>query len=210
MFKGTLPKHAQKTLALLGKPNILPKDTYLAGGSALALQIGHRRSVDFDFFTNTYFDTKEIKEKLKKLGDYQEEQETTQTMVGKFNQVKFSLFYYLYNLVKKPTKFFEIKIASKEDIAAMKLVAITGRGTKKDFVDLYFLATRFFTIEEMFDFYNRKYHNLKHNLFTLLKALQYFEDAEQSEMPIMIKKISWEKIKKFFQKEVIRLTKKYI
>lgn len=61
MFKGTLPKHAQKTLALLGRSNILPKDTYLACGSALALQIGHRRSVDFDFFTNTYFDTKKIK-----------------------------------------------------------------------------------------------------------------------------------------------------
>ncbi len=210
MFPGTLSEHAQDTLALLGNKKVLPPGSYLAGGSSLALQFGHRRSIDFDFFTNISFETKEIKTLLKSIGEYKGDTETPRTMVGKFNDVKFSLFYYPYNLIRKTTKFMKIELASKEDIAAMKLVAITDRGTKKDFIDLYFLANEHFSIEEMFGFYDEKYHNFDINKLTLLKALQYFEDAEKSDMPEMIKKIDWEKIKEFFKKETIRLANKYI
>ncbi len=210
MFPRTLSEHARKTLALLGEKKILPPGTYLAGGSALALHLGHRRSIDFDFFTNIEFETKEVKNKLKKIGKYDEEVETPRTMLGKFNGIKFSLFYYPYNLIRETTPFGEILLASKEDIAAMKLVAITDRGTKKDFIDLYFLATECFSIEKMFEFYDEKYQNFESNKLTLLKALQYFEDAEKSEMPEMIKKVDWEKVKRFFREETIRLAKKYI
>jgi len=197
-------------LALLGKSNILPNKTYLAGGSSLALQLGHRRSIDFDFFTNIPFETKEVKAKLKLIGSYQEDQETPKTMVGKFNEVKFSLFYYPYNLIRKTANFFGIQLASKEDIAAMKLVAVTDRGTKKDYIDIYFLATKCFSIDKMLDFYDNKYHDFESNKLTLLKALSYFDDADNSEMPEMIEKVDWEKIKDFFRKEVVRIAKKYI
>jgi len=210
MFPRTLSDNAQNTLALLGKSNILPNETYLAGGSSLALQLGHRRSIDFDFFTNLQFETKEVKTKLKLFGDYQEEQETPKTMVGKFNEVKFSLFYYPYNLIYKTTDFVGIQLASKEDIAAMKLVAVTDRGTKKDYIDIYFLATKRFSIDKMFSFYDKKYHNFESNKLTLLKALQYFDDADNSDMPEMIEKVDWEKVKDFFRKEVVRIAKKYI
>lgn len=210
MFPETLPRLAQKTLALLDRNKILPEGVYLAGGSALALQIGHRRSVDFDFFTPFLFEIQTVKEKIKNTGLFQEEQETYQTLLGKFNQIKFSLFYYPYPLLKKTKQFSGINLASKEDIATMKLVAITSRGTKKDFIDLYFLAKNFFSLESMFDFYEKKYHRLKQNLLNLLKALQYFDDADESVMPKMIKKVNWYEVKDYFSKEVFRLAKKYL
>src|SRR3989339_904244 len=209
MFPGTLSRHAQDTLALLGKQDFL-KISYLAGGSSLALQIGHRRSIDFDFFTNKEFGSIEIKKKLQLIGKYEVKNETPKTMVGEFNKVKFSLFYYSYQLVDKTTNFIGINLASIKDIAAMKLAAITDRGTKKDYIDLYFLAKNKFTFEKMFTFYKKKYKIFESNKLTLLKALQYFEDADGSDMPEMIEKINWEEVKKFFRKETIRLAEKYI
>ena len=92
----------------------------------------------------------------------------------------------------------------------MKLVAITDRGTKKDFIDLYFLANRCFSFEEMFEFYNEKYKLLSSNLFTLIKSLQFYYDADNKEMPEMIEKVDWEKVKEFFRRETVRIAKKHI
>lgn len=209
MFPTTLSVDAQNTLALLGKSDFL-KATYLAGGSCLALQLGHRKSIDFDFFTNKTFELVEIKTSLAKIGSYEGEYETPRTLVGKFNQVKFSLFYYPYELIDETIVYLGIQLASCKDIAAMKLVAITDRGTKKDYVDLYFLAKKCFSIEEMFGFYDKKYHNFEINKMTLLKSLQYFEDADESEIPEMVEKIDWEEVKKFFRKETSRLAIKYL
>ena len=209
MFPGTLPDDTQNSLAILGKSKILDS-AYLAGGSSLDLQLGHRRSLDFDFFSKKEFDVKEIKKKLNKVGKYEKETETPKTMVGKFNNIKFSYFYYPYPLIKTTTKFLDINLASKEDIAAMKLVAITDRGTKKDFIDLYFLANRCFSFEEMFEFYNEKYKLLSSNLFTLIKSLQFYYDADNKEMPEMIEKVNWEKVKEFFRRETVRIAKKHI
>jgi predicted nucleotidyltransferase component of viral defense system len=209
MFTGTLSVNAQKALAILGK-QIFIKQAYLAGGSALALQLGHRRSIDFDFFTDKEFELKQVKEILRSVGSYKGQQEAPKTIVAEFNQIKFSLFYYPYKLIGQTIQFKEVNLASKDDIAAMKLVAITDRGTKKDYIDLYFLANKCFSFEEMFKYYDKKYHNFEVNKLTLLKALQYFEDAEGSEMPKMIEKISWQEVKKFFEKEAIRLAKNYL
>lgn len=209
MFSGTLSLHAQKTLALLGKQDFL-KSAYLAGGSSLALQLGHRRSIDFDFFTNKEFESINIKKKLQLIGKYKVKNETPKTMVGEFNKVKFSLFYYPYQLVDKTKMFVGINLSNIKDIAAMKLAAITDRGTKKDYIDLYFLAKNKFSFEKMFSFYDKKYKIFESNKLTLLKALQYFEDANGSDMPEMIEKINWEEVKEFFRKEVIKLADKYL
>lgn len=209
MFPRTLSHIAQDTLALLGRSNILD-ESYLAGGSALALQFEHRRSIDFDFFSDKEIDTEKIKSKLQKIGTYVGEQQTPKTMVGVFNKVKFSHFYYPYKLIAATKKFSNIQIASFNDIAAMKLVAITDRGTKKDYIDLYFLVNKGLTFEAMFKLYDQKYKLLKTNLFTLIKSISYFDAAEGTEMPDMIVKTSWTEVKKFFQKEVIKLAKKYL
>lgn len=209
MFPGTLFIGAQNTLALLGKQNFL-KQAYLAGGSALALQFGHRRSIDFDFFSESEFESKSVNANLKKIGIYKEENETPKTMVGLFNQTKFSLFHYPYSLIVPTIPYLGVSLAGPEDIAAMKLVAITDRGTKKDYIDLFMLSHKKFSIEEMLQLYDRKYHLLNTNLFTLIKSLQYFETADTADMPEMIEEVDWEEVKEFFRREVVKLADKYL
>ena len=211
MFTAVLSKTAKESLALLGKSKVLPKNTYLAGGSALAVHFGHRISVDFDFFTASHFRGREIVEKLEKLGRFIfQEADEKDTLLGDFKGVKFSLFRYDYPLIFKPTDFLSITLADPKDIAAMKLAAIMDRGTKKDFIDIYFLIKKGISIENSFKYYNQKYRLLANNLYSLIKSLSYFDDAEDLEMPEMIKKINWDEVKKFLQKEVVRLANKYI
>lgn len=211
MFTTALSQNAQDALALLGNSRILPKDTYLAGGSALALHYNHRISIDFDFFTPTHFVGKEIIQKLNKIGAFTlQETAERDTLLGLFNGVKFSLFLYEYPLVGKLVLFSNISIVSPEDIAAMKLAAVMDRGTKKDFIDLYFLSKRGVSLDKAFGYYERKYKALANNAYSLVKALTYFDDAEKLEMPDMIIQINWEEVKNFFKKEVVALADKYL
>lgn len=211
MFTAVLSENAQKALALLGKEKILPPKTYLAGGSCLALHYGHRISVDFDFFTPSEFKSEGIVRRLNQVGKFiLQEAAEKNTLLGLFNNVKFSLFLYRYPLIFKPKKYLNILLADPRDIAAMKLAAVMDRGTKKDFVDLYFLNKKGVSIEQAFKYYDKKYKSLANNLYSLIKSLSYFDDAEKLEMPLMIKKVSFEKVKEFFRQETVRLAKKYI
>lgn len=209
MFAKTLSGKAQKSLALLGK-NILPSGTYMAGGSALALYFGHRLSIDFDFFTPVSFSADKVIEKLKEQGDFITQTAISDTLLGSFNGIKFNLFYYQYPLLFSPHKFLGVKIADSKDIGAMKIAAVTDRGTKKDFIDLFFLSKNGASLEECFSFYDKKYKSLGNNIYSIITSLSYFVDAENSEMPKMIDKISWKDVKTFFEKEAVRLGKKYL
>jgi len=211
MFTTVLSKNATRALALLGKNKTLPEKTYLAGGSSLALQYGHRISVDFDFFTPTDFKGQNIVKKLERIGRFVfQEAAEKNTLLGLFKNVKFSLFLYEYPLVFKPIEYLGILLADPKDIAAMKLAAVMDRGTKKDFIDLFFLNKNGVSIEQALKYYDKKYKNLANNIYSLVKSLSYFEDAEKLEMPDMIEKINWEKVKTFFKQETILLAKKYL
>lgn len=211
MFTTALSQDAQSALALLGKTQVLPKETYLAGGSALALHYGHRISIDFDFFTPTPFVGKDIIQELGTIGTFKlQEAAEKNTLLGLFDNVKFSLFLYKYPLVSESVLFSNISIASPEDIAAMKLAAIIDRGTKKDFIDLYFLSKNGIPIDMAFGYYEKKYKALTNNAYSLVKALSYFDDAEEMAAPDMILKIDWGEVKDFFRKEVVILTEKYL
>lgn len=211
MFTTVLSENATRALALLGEAKILPEKTYLAGGSSLALQYGYRISVDFDFFTSTNFKSQNIVKKLEKIGRFVfQEASEKNTLLGLFEDVKFSLFLYEYPLVFKPIEYLGILLADPKDIAAMKLAAVMDRGTKKDFIDLFFLNKNGISIEQAFKYYDKKYKNLANNIYSLVKSLSYFEDAEKLEMPEMIEKMNWEEVKKFFQKEVVKLAEKYL
>lgn len=205
MFTNTLSQNAAATLALLGKSSIL-KDAYLAGGTACALQLGHRISLDLDFFTEKEFDTEVILQQLEKLPHFKLDETAKWTILGSFPKVKFSYFYYRYPLIKKTSSFSQINIASLEDIAAMKIDAICSRGTKRDFIDLYFLAKKF-SLEKIFKFYDQKYGKLSNNIIHIMRSLDYFADAHLQDPPKMLIPVSWEEVKKFFQKETIRLAK---
>lgn len=209
MFGTVLAESSQNALAILGKSGLM-SEAYLAGGSALALRFGHRYSVDFDFFSPDSFDPAILCASLKKIGDFKESLVKGITLLGEFNRVKFSYFEYGYPLIAKTADYLGVKIADPKDIAAMKLAAIMDRGTKRDFVDIYELNKQGMTIEEIFGWYDKKYHWLESNLFSLIKSLQYFDEAEIGEMPRMIKKYSWKKIKIFFLSESQRLARKLI
>ncbi len=144
------------------------KGFYLAGGTGLALQLGHRTSVDFD-------------------------------------KSDASFFYYEYPLVKKLVKIKGVAVASVEDIAAMKMIAISHRPVKRDYVDVFFLL-KFFSLEEIFSFVKKRYPNF--NQYFSLRALSYFDDIEEKrgrKVMILKKSFSWEKAKK----EIFAKARKY-
>lgn len=209
MFTKTLSENAQKSLAVLGR-GVLPKGTYMADGSALALHIGHRISVDFDFFTSDPFSSSALEAELNKLGKFETQSVLSDTLRGSFNGIKFSIFYYKYPLISETKKFLGADMADPKDIGAMKVAAIMDRGTKKDFIDLYFLSKTGITLDDCFALYDRKYKTLDNNLYSIITSLSYFVDAEASEIPIMLEKTSWEEVKEFFEKEAVRLGKKYL
>lgn len=205
MFTKTLSKNATGALALLGDSKIL-KGAYLAGGTACALQLGHRVSLDLDFFTEKEFNTEIVLSSLKKLPGFRLDEIAKWTILGSFPKVKFSYFYYPYPLIKKVSVFSGISVASLEDIAAMKIAAVCNRGTKRDFIDLYFLIKKF-SLKKILKFYDQKYAKLSNNFFHIMKSLDYFEDAELQKLPNMLIPVSWDEVKKFFQDQTIKLAK---
>ncbi len=197
MFEETISKQTAENLVALGESSILD-NAYLAGGTALALQVGHRISYDLDFFTNKKFKPHLFLKKIGKFANYQHQETSWQTVLGRLGDVKFSLFYYPYPVIENFSNFKEIKLASINDIAAMKIAAISERGTKRDFVDLYFILKKM-TISQALDLYDKKYQKLASNSVHVKKSLVYFKDADQEPMPRMLEEIAWLEIKKYFE-----------
>ncbi|HCM82312.1 MAG: hypothetical protein UW37_C0034G0005 [Candidatus Gottesmanbacteria bacterium GW2011_GWA2_44_17] len=209
MHAGTLLQSSQAALAVLGKSHILDT-SYLAGGSALALHLGHRKSFDFDFYYPGALFAEDIIKQLAGIGTFKVTLlEPPHTVLGIFNNIKFSIFRYTYPMIGEFTLYQNIRVASVADIAAMKLTAITGRATKRDYVDLYVISQKY-RFEELFDFYEKKFGNLGNNRYAIIRAMGYFDDAESDEMPKMIHSFSWEEVKTFLSDESIRLAKKYL
>ncbi|MEW5758106.1 MAG: nucleotidyl transferase AbiEii/AbiGii toxin family protein [Candidatus Omnitrophota bacterium] len=207
MFTETLSKETKDALILLGKTAFFDK-AYLAGGTACALQLGHRISVDLDFFTPEEFDTSVLADGLRKAVGFKLEQQRWATLLGTINEAKFSIFYYKYPVLFGSNPLFNINILDLRDIAAMKIDAISTRGIKRDFIDLYFLCQSGISLKDMLLFYDRKYGTLASNIIHIQKSLVYFIDADVSIMPRMLKKISWEEVKKYFEAEVRKMAKK--
>jgi hypothetical protein len=209
VFTAVLSSDAQDALALLGKSGLVSK-AYLADGSALALYFGHRYSVDFDFFSQHLFNPEELARALAQEGKFETDLLKDVSLIGEFQGIKFSYLHYPYPLIAAPVEFLGVPIAHINDIAAMKLAAVMARGIKRDFVDVYVLTRQGLSLEQMLDFYDQKYALLEQNVFGIIKSLNYFDDAENTEMPRMIVPISWAEVKRFFSAESIRLAKKYL
>lgn len=208
MFEKVLFGKTKNILALLAKSQLL-KEAYLAGGTGCALYLGHRISYDLDFFTPKKFRALSFAKKMTKIKGFRLERTEWGTVLGRFDKIKFSLFHYPYPLLYSPENFKGIKVADLRDIAAMKISAISERGTKRDFIDLYAICQKV-PLEGTLSLYNRKYGTLSNNLFHIFKSLTYFEDAEGNVMPKMLISFSWPEVKKFFEKETKNLGKKII
>jgi len=212
MFEEVLSKNAKQSLALLAKSKIL-KSAYLAGGTALALQLGHRYSYDLDFFSPQKFDEEILIQRITEiLPDFSLERKSWGTILGSLRKTRFSLFFYDYPLLFKPNQVFGIDIAHIKDIVPMKIAAIADRGTKRDFIDLYFIfaKTKILTLHDALALYDKKFKALKQNKIHILKSLVYFEDAEKDKLPQMIQRISWLSVKKFFISEQQKITKEIL
>jgi len=206
MFTQAVLPDTIRAIKLISKLPSIQK-AYLAGGSALALHIGHRISVDLDFFTQEEIDENKVSLELSSIGQFKEEGKSWRTVWGSVVDTKFSIFYYPYPLLEKTSAFEGIQMVGKKDIAAMKIHALEDRGTKRDFIDAFFLA-KVFTLEKMLTFYDQKYGSLHDHVYTILRSLDYFADADSDERPLkMLMDVSWDDVKQFFKQESIRLAK---
>ncbi len=169
-----------ETLGLLKSlmTNPVLKDFNLAGGTSLALQIGHRLSVDLDFFGKRPFEKQEILDELTEFSPVKLMHETKNIIVLNVKGIKVDFVNYNYPLISDINIIDGIRLVNLPDIAAMKIAAITGRGKKRDFFDLYCLLEKF-TLKELFEFYNRKYSD--GNEFIAARSLTYFADANEDE-----------------------------
>ena len=179
------------------------KQFVLVGGTALALQIGHRKSIDLDMFTVKDFDSEKLVPKLLKEYNLVPLLQMPQTLICEINGVKVDFIRFKYSFMRPIVKVGRIRMLSLEDIAPMKLDAITGRGNKKDFFDLYFLLQQF-SLETIFGLYKEKYPH--QTIFHVARSLVYFADAEENPDPIVFdKRVTWTKVKKTISKEIQKL-----
>jgi len=206
MHQEALTKNTKRILESLSSADFI-KNFYLAGGTALALYLGHRFSADLDWFAEKFSYNPNFRKKLSKAGNLSIDSESEKTLNGSLNGVKISFFEYPYPLIAPKTQYKKnLYLASKPDIAVMKLDAIASRGTYKDFFDMYFLL-REYDLETLLGFLKEKFTGIEYNEAHLVKSLTYFKDAKESEMPKMIKKINWEKVKENLTATVERYVK---
>lgn len=180
---------------------------YLAGGTGIALHLGHRFSVDLDFFTDR---TESVDGKLrtqlkKRFRDPSLEliHDKDATFVAKWQGVGISFFeLYEQPLVERPINVEGILLAGLGDIGALKLSAVFSRATRKDLVDLYYIL-QIISLDELFQIAAKKFPRTPSFSVTALLALGYFEDADKLPMPQMIDKTTWTQMKKFLRQQAI-------
>ena len=196
----------RETLELLENLMQLPEieQFVLVGGTNLALRFGHRLSIDLDLFTDLKFQPEELYYKLSQKFSTIELASQSETMLFMYiNDIKVDVVLLPYPLIRPVDNFNRIRLASVPDIVAMKLSAVARRGVKKDFWDLAELLD-VHPMNEMIDFYKEKYAT--HDIFHLLRALVYFDDAELQKDPDPLKKMTWKQVKK----KIEIATKSYI
>lgn len=173
----------------------------LAGGTALALQLGHRISADLDFFGKVHIDFDVLRTEINSEYDFRVEQFTKNILIGFINEIKVDFVRYKYDLLAAPVIEENIRLLSIQDIGCMKLAAITGRGRKRDFVDLYFILN-YFSFSELLSMYQEKYYD--GSLQLVLKSISYFEDANKDKDPILFGKTTWVHIKNDIQTQFLK------
>lgn len=177
--------------AISAQPEI--KELRLVGGTALALQYGHRQSVDLDFFGKLPEDKDELIDVVRRVGDVTVLNRSKIILQMVVNQVKVDFVdYSRYPWIEEPILGDGFVLASDKDIAAMKINAIMGRGTRKDFIDLYVLLQHY-SLTQIMDFYRQKYPEFSE--YRALLSMTYFDDAEMQDMPLMFIKTPWESMK---------------
>ena len=170
---------------------------YLGGGTAVAIHLGHRQSLDLDWFTGqTIDDPSALAQEIQDRGvDLSVTSTNRRTLHGVVRGVRVSLLESRYAQLSSPMVWpdFGCAIAALDDLAAMKLLAVAQRGSKKDFLDVYALARHGLSLESMLEWYRRKFS--VDDIGRVLYSLCYFDDAEAAPMPMMLTPTTWEEVK---------------
>ncbi|MEQ1588130.1 MAG: nucleotidyl transferase AbiEii/AbiGii toxin family protein [Cyclobacteriaceae bacterium] len=199
------------TFKLIQQLQALPElgEFYLVGGTALALQLGHRNSIDIDLFTKNDFTPESLLKLVREDFSIEPSFATKNTLLSIINNIKVDFICHAYPLVLPPITEEGITFLSLQDIAAMKLNAISNSGKRlKDFIDVYFLLEHF-SLHEMIEFYTVKYPRF--NPLIPLKAINYFDDIDPAIDPPKLKnKLPLSEIKKRIQDSVLHSRKKFI
>ena len=206
-----LPKATKDAFLFLSEQKWIGENGwYLAGGTALALQSGNRVSVDLDFFTTQKdFDNNDILSNFLENKDWSAYINKKNTVYGTLYGAKMSFIAYPFFIPK--TKFIDygfIKILDQKDIAIMKIIAISQRGAKRDFFDLYWCVKNIDSLENFVRKLKTQYPFIAHDYHHIIAALHYFGDAEQDNDPKIYFKASWKEVKEFFKKESLVLMDK--
>lgn len=197
-FQTVLPDTLELLKLLMQQPVLA--NMRLVGGTSLALQYGHRRSVDLDFFGSTTEDVDELTAIMEKCATNVKIGGGTRTIKAYFlDGVKVDIVNYRYDWIDNPVIDSGLRLASPKDIAAMKVNAVIGRGTKKDFVDVYFLLQHY-SFDELIQFYLQKYPD--GSAYRALLSMTYFADADPQPMPFMFHHIEWHTIKNYIRNQV--------
>ncbi len=203
MFEQSVSHETKLVLEKIVRSRLV-NNFYLGGGTALALELGHRKSIDLDWFSQTDFSNRHLKEKLSELGKLEIIGEEDGTLHTVLDGVKVTFLRYKYPLLFPLVEFDGIKLADERDIASMKIDAVSSRGSKKDFIDIYFILKKYSLIE-LIEFFVQKYQGIEYNKLHILKSLAYFTDAESEPMPEMLQKADWEEVKETIRNRVNKL-----
>lgn len=190
-LQAVLPDTLELLRVLMRQP--LLSDMRLVGGTSLALQYGHRRSVDLDFFGHTTEDVEELTGMMKDCAENVVRGNCSKRIKAYYlNKIKVDVVNYDYLWIDKPVVEDGLRLASPKDVAAMKVNAVIGRGTKKDFVDIYFLL-KHYSFDDLIRFYLQKYTDGSE--YRALLSMSYFADADPQPMPYMFQPVEWNFIK---------------
>ena len=202
MHERVLPKHSLELLSALEQDAApLLSGWTLAGGTGLAFRLGHRTSEDLDFFRTDGMDVRTLHDAFARHGSYETFQEAEYTLTVRLCETKLSFFRVREPFLFESTPYRFFSVADVRDIALMKLAAISGRGSRKDFADLYMILQNAPLLEAYFELLPRKYDPSRLNTYHILKSLTYFDDAEGEPMPRMLAPFDWAECKAFFVRE---------
>jgi len=208
-----IPSETKRAFVFLSEQSWLGEGGwYLAGGTALALQAGNRKSVDLDFFTTEKdFDKSELLDNFIGNNEWVTTLNRKNTIYGELSKAKISFVAYPFFVPKQDfIHYGSIKILQPLDIAVMKIIAISQRGRKRDFLDLYWCAKNLEPLENLVKRLKAQYPFVAHDFHHILKSLVYFVDAESDPSPDIFFKADWKEVKDYFKKEVLRITHEII
>lgn len=177
---------------------------YLAGGTAVALWLGHRSSIDFDWFSDQpATEPQHVPDELRQIGaEFTVRSQTLQLIDGHIREIRATFVQYAYPVLVAPSVWpeFGCAIASLVDLCCMKLAAVAQRGSRKDFIDIDAIFRHGVSLTEVLGDYRRKYN--VSDVMPILRGLAYFEDAERERMPEMLVPLDWTRLKS----RLLRLT----